>query len=497
MEPIETAANRAKRIPSRDQLWLVAIILLAAVLRFYKIGQQSLWTDEVESIWSATQVGYGMKHFFHGPLHAVLLQFWSIWWGMSDVWTRCLSAVIGLTTIPLLYLLGRRLAGGRVALLAAFLLAVSPFHIWYSQEVRNYALLIGLATASQLLFVRMLEDARLRHWVSLGLLSMALLLCNTAGIFLIAVQGMILLVSHRRHLVPFVVVHLIVAVVLLPWVIHCQTAWDPGGFGYDAPLRKINFHPLAIPFAFSVFSVGFTVGPSLNELNQALSFALLKPHLWYFIPTAILFGMLAVQGWRRRRGHTHGTIFYTIWLGLPLLLISIAAVLNIKVFNVRYIAVSLPGYMLLLAQGLTTWRRPLRVILTGLLVLACGFSIWNHYYNERYWKPDARSLGQYVNERVAPGDGILVYTTHEPFLHYYAGEAPVERIPWGTPHREDRLNAYLNPRLEQFDRLWLVNYRGWYLDPENRIETELKLRWRLVEEVRFVGTKASLFERVP
>ncbi len=487
------ATGLDRPIPARDRWLLLGLLALAALLRFYKIGQQSLTTDEVMSIAMVTQVESGMMYFSHGPLHSVLLQLWSIWWGMSDVWTRCLSAVLGLATIPAIYVLGRRLAGNRVALLAALLLSVSSFHVWYSQEVRNYALLMGLATASQLLFLRVLQGARWTQWAGLGLMSVALILTNLAGSFLIAAQGAYLLFFRRRHLLPFALVQILAVVILLPWLIHSHTAPDAGGLVSAGPLRHTNFHPLALPFAFSVFSVGFTVGPSLDEMNRSLSLELIRPHLWYFTAAALLFGALFLRGWWRLRDQVHGRLFFALWLFVPLGIVTLLAVFDVKVFNPRYAAVAFPAYILILARGLSSLRRPVLIPALLLVLAANGLSLWNHYENPRHWRPDARRAAAYVNENLEAGDCVLVYTLEKPFRRYYEGTPALDRIPWVVPTSQEHLGRYLDPRLDACRRIWLVDYRGWYLDPERRIERELEHRWGLVAESSFVGMKVSLY----
>ena len=489
------AAGPAEATSPRDRWVLAGILVLAALLRLYKIGQQSLWTDEVMSIAMVTQVESGMMYFLHGPLHSVLLQFWSIWYGMADAWTRCLSAAIGVATIPFVYVLTRRLAGGQVALLGALLLAISPFHVWYSQEVRNYALLIGMTAAAQLLFLRVLEGPTTwKHWLGVGLMSMGLVLTNLAGAFLIAAQGAYLLFARRRLLAPFVAVNVVAMLLLLPWWLHAQSVANEGaGLVAGGTLRHTNFHPLALPFALSVYSVGFTVGPSLNEMNRSLSMELLRPHLWYFVPVALIYGALFLRGWWRLRGQVGGKLFFFLWLLVPLGITALLAIANIKVFNPRYAAVAFPAYVLILAHGLQGLRRPIQVAALALVILASGYSLWNHYENPRYWKPDARSAAAYVNERFEAGDCVIIYTLEKPFRRYFEGEAELDRVPWAAPTSPERLQAYLEPRLRECSRIWLVNYRGWYLDPDRLIEAELGRRWRRLEDRSFVGMDVALF----
>jgi mannosyltransferase len=91
------------------------------------------------------------------PLYFLLLDGWMRVFGGSEAGIRSLSAVFGTATIPLAYVIGRRLANPRVGLVAAALVAFNPLMVWFSQEARPYALLVLLTGVSFLLFARALE----------------------------------------------------------------------------------------------------------------------------------------------------------------------------------------------------------------------------------------------------------------------------------------------------------------------------------------------------
>jgi uncharacterized membrane protein len=94
----------------------------------------------------------------HPPLYYALLQIWVALVGKSDVAIRLLSALIGTATIPVLYALARRLFDEtRVAIFAAGVIALAPFHIYYSQEARMYGLVTLLGLASVYFFVELLH----------------------------------------------------------------------------------------------------------------------------------------------------------------------------------------------------------------------------------------------------------------------------------------------------------------------------------------------------
>jgi len=124
---------------------LLAITALGGFLRLYQIGSKGLWLDEAFSVWLGWQpVGQMLSWLIridqHPPLYYLLLHVW-MHLGDDAATVRALSALCGTLTIPVIYLLGRRLADEKVGLLAALILAVSPFHVRFAQETRMYTLL--------------------------------------------------------------------------------------------------------------------------------------------------------------------------------------------------------------------------------------------------------------------------------------------------------------------------------------------------------------------
>lgn len=126
----------------RNLALLCAILLLALALRSFRLDGQSLWSDEGVSVALAqcdfANIARDAAHDIHPPLYYYLLHFWVRLFGSSEIAVRSLSLLCGLLLVLFIYLLGRALFDERVALVASFLAAISPFQIYYSQETRMY-----------------------------------------------------------------------------------------------------------------------------------------------------------------------------------------------------------------------------------------------------------------------------------------------------------------------------------------------------------------------
>ncbi len=145
-------------------IMLLAITVLGAILRLLEIGSKGLWLDEAFSVWMGWQSITEMFAWLiqidqHPPLYYFLLHFW-MYLGDSAVMVRTFSALLGGLTIPVIYLLGQRLAGWKVGLLAALILALSPFHVRFAQETRMYTLLTLNASLAMLALAYLLTDCQ-------------------------------------------------------------------------------------------------------------------------------------------------------------------------------------------------------------------------------------------------------------------------------------------------------------------------------------------------
>ncbi|HEX8689226.1 MAG TPA: glycosyltransferase family 39 protein, partial [Solirubrobacterales bacterium] len=160
------ALRAAVRARSRA-FWIVAgLTLLAAGLRFATLGAQAYHHDEIVT---ASRVLRG--DFWHAmdavgfsesapPLYYALAWFWTQLTGTGEYGLRSLSALAGVATVPVAYLLGAELRDRRAGIAAAALVAVNPMLLWYSQEARGYSLLVLLTSLSLLYFLRTLDRPR-------------------------------------------------------------------------------------------------------------------------------------------------------------------------------------------------------------------------------------------------------------------------------------------------------------------------------------------------
>jgi mannosyltransferase len=148
---------------------LALIVALAALLRFATLGVPSYWLDEYVSLsethGSLSSVLNSVNHAEGGPpLYLLLLWGWRKVFGDGEIAIRSMSALFGTATVPVAFAAARELASRRAGLFAAALAATSPLLIWYSQDIRTYAVLVFLSALSFMFFVYALERQEPR-WI--------------------------------------------------------------------------------------------------------------------------------------------------------------------------------------------------------------------------------------------------------------------------------------------------------------------------------------------
>lgn len=144
-------------------------IVAAAALRIWGLGEQSFWYDEWDTAYM-TQLSFdGMLDRLHvelsPPIYFVVTWLWAIPFGDSEFSLRAVSAIAGIVLVPVLYLAAKELVNRRAGLIVAWLAAINPVLVWYSQEARSYSLMILLTAVSFLFFVRAMKgDERAVIW---------------------------------------------------------------------------------------------------------------------------------------------------------------------------------------------------------------------------------------------------------------------------------------------------------------------------------------------
>jgi hypothetical protein len=480
---------------SHALLILVAILLVGFALRTANLGHKNVWWDEAWTI-NAAQEPLGaltlrMASDVHPPLYFWALHGWVGAVGAGEFAARFLSLIWGLLTVALIYALARKVTGRGTAVLAALLTATARFHVWWSQEARQYTFAALIVTLSLYLFITLLRRGRWRSWAlyTLG----AILVPYSfypAAVALLAQNLFVVLTLHRRladdrrFLYKWLGSQLAVVVAFLPWMLLAAS--------------KMATWSTSTPFAPGAFA----------QLYGTVLATGMSTHIdRWLIPTLVV-TLLALVGvvalWRdggsdvapddaperREPGWQVATL-----LALPVVLLPVSIYLlslNRGLFyspriEARYLVLFAPLFYLLVARGLT-WRR-LAHVREPLLALLLALNGWllTDYHAARYVRDDYQTAMLTLRAHARPDDAVLLVSgsRYPVFGYYYRRYLPDDRRP--TVYRippsgidavtPDNVDALLSPIAADHERLWLASFEHQMQDPDNLAEGWLSERY--------------------
>jgi hypothetical protein len=376
---------------------VAAVLVIALVLRFWT--RSDLWLDEALTVNIAKQPLHTLPSYLKRdgapPLFYVLLHFWMGAFGDSDLAVRSLSGVIGVVTVPLVWLAGRKIGGRAAGWAAMLLVATSPFAVRYDTETRMYALVALLTVLGFLAMQRVLTRPRPGNLVALAVVTSLLLYSHYWSFYLLGTTFVWLAwqawrgrPAWRRGARSGMVAMAIGALTFLPWVPTFLYQSAHTGTPWATPAN----------FAAMVNAVASFAGGGSNQ-GRALA-------LIYFA----LIG-LALFGIATDRRHIELDI-RTRPLGRPLgwiVLGTLAAAiaggfLSNSAFDARYASVVFVPVVLLVAIGLTTFID--RRVRTGILAVAIVAGLVASFSNITTNRTQAANVVAAISTRGQAGDII-------------------------------------------------------------------------------------------
>jgi len=444
---------------------------MAFWLRIVHISGQSLWYDEGFSVYLArTSLGDITARTaadIQPPLYYYLLYLWLPLAGTSELAVRFPSVLASTLTIPLLAAVGRRLLGQRVGLLAALLLTLSPFHVWYANETRMYALLTMLLVLSLYATVRVGTDADVRAsggagagngrwWAVLIVSNIAAVYTHYYAFFGVVAETLFLLIRPwRRHSLGAAI---LVAASYLPWA-----GFALNRYAVDESYWEGMLSPDFVRKTLLAFVAGHT---SAENEAQAITMVVL------ILMTVGLTAFVASHAKQRPFILLPG-----LFLVVPFILLYGVSAGRPK-FHPRYLTVAFPAFVLLMAAALEGWGGPWcgRRRILGAMVTAglCGLfvpSLVNYVTNHVYVRDDFRSVAAIIRQQRKPDEVVLLESGHLfPVYTYYDATSPIIRIPDIPTLSTRRIITYavadqLTHLARQYAGVWVVLWQHDVVDP--------------------------------
>lgn len=181
-------------------LILFLILSIAVLLGSYRLGERSLWQNEVFAVQLAEKdiseiLETSVQN--HGPFYFLILHFWCKM-GSSEAFLRTSSLIFGILTIPLMYLFSCRLFNRETGTLSAFFLAISGFFILHARELWVYAPFGFFAICSLYTYYLFLKKGSNIFWAGWLISSVVGLYLHFSMFFLIIVQNIFIFLFSRQ-----------------------------------------------------------------------------------------------------------------------------------------------------------------------------------------------------------------------------------------------------------------------------------------------------------
>jgi len=442
---IKPIGLRAK-IPSSEKIMLLIVLGIAVYFRLKGLATRDLWIDEIYSVAQSQKSFLTIIKEVPTPVHYFFIHIFQ-YFGSGSFILGLPSVIFGLLTIFLTYIIAKRIFNTETGLLAAFLLAVSPMHIEFSQQILFFSYYVFFAVASfyfQINFVLSFDEKKIKWWsLILSLIfSLINIFTQMVAVVILPIEILFLVVfifAKRKHLLKSIIPLLVLAASIF---VAAAIMMKVGSGGYKNFFTGYVSFDRNIPITLG-WSLSHQVGNVLifnKEFFDAMfRWFSLGPDRWsgYFFLLATT-GFLAA--WTRR-GKRFPVFLMALWITVPFVFLYFVRISHW--FEEKYLIFIIPIYLMFVAYGIfllatfltnlytTNNRRQyinhLLQIVFAILILfvaikpiktrtSYGFPVF----------PDTifswRSAYTFLIDRLQEKDRVFVVKDGDIFLNFYSGK---------------------------------------------------------------------------
>jgi mannosyltransferase len=402
-------ASIDNRLMSQYQYWLLAAITLGAfVLRFYKLGEWSFWIDEIFTIDRAKEIG---------PLNRLP--------SVSLITTSSVlrTALIGILTIPILYFPIKKLFGQTTALLAILFLAISPWHIYWSQNARFYtALLIFYCLGLFLYYLGTELDNIWYVILAVFLFVLAERERNLLAMFYLPILFSFLALVRLFRLEKSADSKLRFLILLLVPIV-VAVIFDVRTFAASSTTTGINQNELIQTTALGSFFFQFIGNES--KVNPFWLLAEIVNDIGIPVVCLGFFAGISLLIKKNRKG-----IFIFVSAVIPLILILAITPFSFTV--PRYLFITLPSWAILAAIAIQELFEQVseygKILAGGILLTLISVSVFQdiqYFKYEKGYRHDHKAAYAYIQQNRRDDD--LVASNFPEIGEFYLGEPVIER----------------------------------------------------------------------
>ena len=369
----------------------------------YHLDFNSFWLDEAAThVFTQQSTGEYWQLLnnlgeVHPPLfylvEKIILPF-----GSSEFLYRLFPALFGIVSIPLFYIIGKKMFGSPVGLIMAALITFSPFHIQYSQDARMYTMLLFLTAVALIFYLEAIESDNKKYWILFGLVSaLAIWTHFMAFIFIgaLIIYSVFYLIKGKTNPKNLIFSIVVIGVLLSPLIfiikgVFLNRIGSPPTWGYTGDLFIVKSIIVLFsnnPISFLFFGILFCLGS-----------------VWLFFE------------WKEK--------FYFIVAVLGISIVT-GFFLSYKMpIDPRYFIFLLPLLYAIIASSALPFLQKVSkktVIAIFIVLFICVWSVQLYGYYNTPINEDWRAASAFIKNTARPGDIIIIMPdyNHIPFNFYY------------------------------------------------------------------------------
>lgn len=381
--------NSISKKPANNYLILLLIILLAFIVRIYSINFEGLWTDELIAAYASNPYFslrrmYNVLHFWDQtpPLYPLMLWCWLKISGFTEFNARLFSVIGGIFSLVAVYFLIKEIYNKKTALVILFLLSITPYHIYFSREVRSYIWSLFVTTIVLYFFVKQIENYNNKLNRLLFILSGGLLLHISYFSFFVH-AGLVfcillLYIKEKQNLKNWILDYFFIGIMFIPWLFQFIRV-----LGFHNGVNKSKPSVLYIFDILNVFSASNTAGYMLivGYVILFLSVVYIYKNNFQKKTTIILFSCLFI------------VVYFIMYLK------SITGRNILNGFGFSYVIVLLPVYLVIFGGIIMQVNKKTTILFVSFVVVVMMFN-FDKWYTLSYFKKKSepyRELAAYIS----------------------------------------------------------------------------------------------------
>lgn len=486
-----------KKLTSKNSyfLFLVLIISLGVFLRFYNLGNESLWGDEINEVVIAGQNSISsiintLLYFEAPPLDYIIVHIF-LSFGKNEFVFRLPACVFGIFGIFMIFKIGKSTLNNEVGLISSFLLSTSIFHIAYSQEARMYALFCFLSMGSFLFLFRSLISGKNIFYILYIIFTLLSLYTHYFAIFILITQIIIFLAfaifkfskkDKKMNIRIILIIGKYFASIFIIFLLYIPLI--------RFIIRRITYKPISVYSDISIskyfnFNLIWGVIKGFSNNNNLIA---------YLFLILLIIGFFSI--FKKEKAIF---LFYSFWLFFPVFIILMFLAKTNNFFTTRYLIFILPAFLIIISEGISYLSKQIEkifglhsskvkyfiplLLITILITVFSIFPLKNYYLgNISHRIPvDWKSAGNFLNENVCEKDIIIVPTEGYgvDFLAFYFRPISLNHGLLRDSIFSEKDNLFfltdkipqnyiksLNKYIGRFDSAWIVEWRNNKIDKE-------------------------------